>query len=123
MVKSTDKTKKKKKLIFNLYFWLGIIFLLFIITFCIVIPIAVKKIAKDYVKENYNRNLEIGSFSLSPFGLSVTIEDLVLYDTDGSIFVKWKEFYVDPELFPMLSNTIEVDKIALIGYDISVRKF
>ena len=40
-------------------------------------------IASNYVKDNYDRKLEIGSFSLNPFGFTVTIDDLALYDTDG----------------------------------------
>lgn len=118
-----EKTKKKKRLIFNPLFWIGIFFLLFIILFYIAIPIAVKKIASDYVKENYDRDLEIGSFSLNPFGFTVTIDDLVLKDPDGSTFVKWKRFYVDPEIIPMISNEIVIDKVALIGYEINVREF
>ncbi|MDA3886416.1 MAG: DUF748 domain-containing protein [Candidatus Delongbacteria bacterium] len=118
-----DRSKKKKRVIFNLYFWLGMFFLLFIILFYIAIPFAVKTIASNYVKENYDRDLEIGSFSLNPFGFTVTIDDLVLYDTDGETFVKWKRFYVDPEIIPMMSNEIVIDKLALIGYEINVRKF
>ncbi|NOR45074.1 MAG: DUF748 domain-containing protein, partial [Candidatus Delongbacteria bacterium] len=118
-----DKAKKKKRLIFNPLFWLGIFFLLFIILFYVAIPIAVKMIASNYVKDNYDRNLEIGSFSLNPFGFDITIDDLALYDTDGEVLIKWKRFYVDPEIIPMMSNEIVIDKVALVGYDINVRKF
>ncbi|MCK5760005.1 MAG: DUF748 domain-containing protein [Candidatus Delongbacteria bacterium] len=119
----TAKSKKKKRLIFNPLFWLGIFFLLFIILFYLVIPIAVKMIARNYVKDNYDRNLEIGSFSLNPFGFTVTIDDLALYDSDGETLIKWKRFYVDPEIIPMMSNEIVIDKVALVGYEINVRKF
>ena len=118
-----NKTKKKKRLIFNPYLWLGIFFLLLIILFYIAIPIAVKMIASNYVKNNYDRNLEIGSFSLNPFGFAVTIDDLALYDTDGETLIKWKRFYIDPEIIPMISNQIVIDKVALVGYEINVRKF
>ncbi|MDA3838647.1 MAG: DUF748 domain-containing protein [Candidatus Delongbacteria bacterium] len=118
-----DKSKKKKRLIFNPFLWMGIFFLLFIITFYVAIPIAVKSIASNYVKENYDRDLEIGSFSLNPFGFDITIDNLILYDTDGEVFVKWKRFYVNPEIIPMMSNEIIIDKVSMIGYEINVRKF
>jgi len=92
----------------------GILFLLYTIVGFFIIPMIVKSVAVDYVKEELKRDAEIESVSFNPFTISLSVEGFKLYDKDKqSVFFSFKEFFINVSLWPLLSKKVDIQEVAL----------
>jgi len=92
----------------------GILFLLYTTVGFFIIPMIVKSVAVDYVKEELKRDAEIESVSFNPFTISLSVEGFKLYDKDKqSVFFSFKEFFINVSLWPLLSKKVDIQEVAL----------
>lgn len=61
-------------------------------------PRLVRNAAIDYVKENYGRDLRIGTVRIQPFKLQAEVDDLALPDADGQPMLGFRRLFIDFEL-------------------------
>ncbi|RPI16548.1 MAG: DUF748 domain-containing protein [Lysobacterales bacterium] len=77
-------------------------------------PKLVRDQAVAFVRENYGRELAIGSVSIHPFKLQLEVRDVALPDSDGATMVGFERLFADFEIASLwerafVFRTIEVD--------------
>ena len=69
--------------------------------------------AQSFVRENYGRELAIGSIAINPFKLQVEVRDLALPDADGSPMLGFERLFVDFELASLWNRAFTFREVML----------
>ncbi|VAX16036.1 hypothetical protein MNBD_IGNAVI01-2004 [hydrothermal vent metagenome] len=121
-INTNSTTQKNKKLLKSPLFWVAAIFILYMFVGFIVIPFIIRGQAIDFIKEEYNRDAKIETVSFNPFTFTLSIEGFLLNEKDRGVFLKWGDFYVNLNLFPLFSKDIDIEELQLLYPEIQIIK-
>jgi len=114
-----------KYLIFAILGLIGLLILIIIITPFVVDMDKYKDMAAKQISEELNRQISIEGISLSVFsGLGVSLDDLNIKDSVNfpGDFISLNSFEIKVKIIPLIFKKVEVDKIILVGPQISIKR-
>lgn len=121
---SEIKTKKTllRKIIKNPISWLAFVVLLYTFLGFVIVPYIAKIQAVNFIKEQYKRDAKIEAVSFNPYTFTFSVKGFSLYDKDKTLFLSWKDFFIDLNVLPLFSSKIELDKISISNPKVFVKK-
>ncbi|NOX64461.1 MAG: DUF748 domain-containing protein [Chlorobi bacterium] len=122
MSEKNHTKSKSKKLSRNPLFWVTVLLVLYMFIGFVVIPFIIRGQAIDFIKEEYNRDAKIETVSFNPFTFTLSIEGFLLNEKDRGVFLKWGDFYVDLNLFPLFSKVVDIEELQLLYPEIQIIK-
>jgi len=118
-----DHTKSKsKKLLRNPLFWAAVFLFIYMFIGFILIPFIIRSRAIDFIKEEYNRDAKIENVAFNPFTFTLSIQGFLLNEKDRGVFLKWGDFYVDLNLFPLFSKVVDIEELQLLYAEVQIIK-
>lgn len=124
MDSNIDAKKKSflRRLIKNPLYWLGFIVLIYTFLGFVIVPYVAKSQIVNFIKEQYKREAKIESVSFNPYTFTLSVKGFSLYDKDKSLFLSWKDFFVDLNVFPLLKSKIELDNVSVLNPKLFIKK-
>ncbi len=121
---SEIKTKKTllRKIIKNPISWLAIVALLYTFLGFVIVPYIAKIQAVNFIKEQYKRDAKIEAVSFNPYTFTFSVKGFSLYDKDKTLFLSWKDFFIDLNVLPLFSYKIELDRISISNPKVFIKK-
>ncbi len=123
---NTEKTNsvfvKNKKLLKNPLFWIGLFLFVYMLIGFLLIPFIIKNEAVDFIDEEYNRDAKIENVAFNPFTFTLSIQGFLLNEKERGVFIKWGDFYVDLNLFPLFSKVIDIEELIILRPEIQIIK-
>ena len=120
---NTDSTSKKnKRLIRNPLFWAAVFLFIYMFIGFVLIPFIIRNKAIDFIKEEYNRDAKIENVAFNPFTFTLSIQGFLLNEKDRGVFLKWGDFYIDLNLFPLFSKVVDIEEMQLLYPEIEIIK-
>ena len=121
---SEIKTKKTllRRIIKNPISWLAFIALLYTFLGFVIVPYIAKIQAVNFIKEKYKRDAKIEAVSFNPYTFAFSVKGFSLYDRDKSVFVYWKDLFIDLNVLPLFSSKIELDNISISNPKVFIKK-
>jgi hypothetical protein len=119
------KTKKYsllRRLIKNPLFWLTFLVIIYTFTGFVIVPFIAKSYSIKFIKEQYNREAKIESVSFNPYTFTISVKNFVLYDKDKSIFLYWKDLFVDLNVMPLFNSKIELENFTISNPKVVIKK-
>ena len=121
---SEIKTKKTllRRIIKNPISWLAFIALLYTFLGFVIVPYIAKIQTVNFIKEKYKRDAKIEAVSFNPYTFAFSVKGFSLYDRDKSVFVYWKDLFIDLNVLPLFSSKIELDNISISNPKVFIKK-
>jgi hypothetical protein len=101
--------------------WIGGLVVLYAVVGFLILPPIIRSVAVKQISRQLNREASIASVKVNPFVLSVTVNGLLIKDTDGEPFVSWDEVYVNFQLASFFGKAWVFKEISTSKPFVSVR--
>lgn len=81
----------------------------------LILPPIIKAVAESTLQKELNRKVEIKSFRLNPYAMSVTIRGLNIQDPDTRTLLSWDEVHVNFRLLSVFTRAWGFDNVRVIN--------
>jgi len=95
--------------------WTAIALVSYTLLGFLILPPIIKAVAVSQLKKELNRKVEIKSFRLNPYAMSVTIRGLNIQDPDAKTLLSWDEVHVNFRLRSVFTHAWGFDSIRVIN--------
>lgn len=106
-----------KKILKQQWKWITIGILTFISFFTLVgffvIPVFIKPLLVEKLSANLHRDVFVQGVKFNPYLLSLKINDLIIKDKDGEIFVSLDEFYINLQISSAFKRSLIAKKLQI----------
>lgn len=95
--------------------WFAIALVSYTLLGFLILPPIIKAVAVSQLKQELNRQVEIKSFRLNPYAMSVTIRGLNIQDPDAKPLLAWDEVHVNFRLRSVFTRAWGFDNVRIIN--------